>query len=146
MSKYLLFLLVGVIIISGCSLVDVTGPRELNQLTNSTDKQPSVILKVSAGYTGGQGEMPVIDPETGEIKFINGLPVYFDAREVEGLKKKLPDCYLGKPIIKVIADVALSQKEYINTALLEPERQAYYEVKILKYIEPAKVLEARPCE
>jgi hypothetical protein len=146
MSKYLLFLLVGVIIISGCSLVDVTGPRELNQLTNSTDKQPSVILKVSAGYTGGPGEMPVIDPATGEIKFLNDLPVYFDPGEVDDLKKKLPDCYFGKPIISVISDVALSKKEYINTALLEPERQAYYEVKILKYIEPAKVLEARPCE
>ncbi len=147
MKKYLLLFVVGIVFVSGCGLLGSAGPTKLNELKATDAKQKSVQFYVGIGYLGGPGGAPVIDKETGSIVSLrNDLPVYFDADEVGELKKLLPACYTGKPILRVIADVSLNKKSFTNESLPEPELQWYDEIKVLKYLEPTEVSGVELCE
>ncbi|KKW42953.1 MAG: hypothetical protein UY92_C0002G0070 [Candidatus Magasanikbacteria bacterium GW2011_GWA2_56_11] len=98
---------------------------------------------VAAGWTGGMGSAPVVDPATGAPVLFAGAPIYFDESYAKEIEAKLPACYAGEPQIIVTANITLTKRTDINPSIPGAPEETYYEavVNSLKDISVA----AEPC-
>lgn len=105
-------------------------------------KEASATMLVGYGYTGGLGSMPVLT-ETGEVKTVNGVPVYFDESYQKKVAEQVSECYVGTPLITVHATVVLEERTDTNTSVPDAPEQKYY-VAVVKNLESIEV-KTQPC-
>lgn len=130
MKKFFAVYIGLIMVFSGCIIKPISESPKLGNLQLINQSQDAVIM-IATGWTGGMGSMPVLD-EKGDVMIWNGLPIYFDQSQLENVKLKLPTCFIGSPEIKVSANIMLVQKSSVNSSLLEPEEQSYFEAKVNK--------------
>jgi len=105
-------------------------------------KEASATMLVGYGYTGGLGSMPVLT-ETGEVKTVDGVPVYFDESYQSKVAEQVPECYEGTPLITVHATVVLEERKDANTSVPDAPAQKYY-MAVVKNLESIEV-KTQPC-
>ncbi len=126
----------------GCSktMENITSSPLLN--LPQAGKEASVTMLVGYAYTGGMGSMPVLT-ETGEVKTVNNVPVYFDESYQKNVAEQIPECYEGTPLITVHATVVLEERKDTNTSIPGAPEQKYY-VAVVKNLESIDV-KTQPC-
>lgn len=139
--KYLL-LVVLLLIGFGCSkTMENTTSSPLLDLP-AVGKSGEATLLVGYAYTGGMGSMPVLT-ETGEIKTVNNVPVYFDETYQKKVAEQIPACYEGTPLVTVHATVVLEERRDINTSIPNAPEEKYY-VAVVKNLDSIDV-KTQPC-
>lgn len=105
-------------------------------------KAGEATLLVGYGYTGGMGSMPVLT-ETGEVKTVDNVPVYFDESFKNKVAEQVPECYEGTPLITVHATVTLEERKDTNTSIPDAPEEKYY-VAVVKNLDSIEV-KTQPC-
>lgn len=105
-------------------------------------KVSEATMLVGYAYTGGMGSMPVLT-ETGEVKTVNNLPVYFDESYQKKVSEQVPECYEGTPLITVHATVTLEERKDINTSIPGAPEEKYY-MAVVKNLGSIEV-KTQPC-
>ena len=141
MQRFLLFLAI-ILTGLGCSkTMENTTSSPLLDLPQA-GKEASATMLVGYGYTGGMGSMPVLT-ETGEVKTVDNVPVYFDESYQKNVAEQISECYEGTPLITVHATVALEERKGVNTSIPDASEEKYY-VAVVKNLESIDV-KTQPC-
>jgi hypothetical protein len=109
--------------------VTVATPIKFSFTTNSQD----AVFYISRGWTGGFGEA-VLDAPGGTVEQFNGTAIYINsemARQIYAIGK-LPECYVGRPTIKVSARIKLALKTGVNSSIEDAPKESYYEAVVEK--------------
>lgn len=105
-------------------------------------KTGEATMLVGYAYTGGMGSMPVLT-ETGEVKTVDNVPVYFDESYQSKVAEQVPECYEGTPLITVHATVMLEERKAVNTSIPDAPEEKYY-VAVVKNLDSIDV-KTQPC-
>lgn len=109
--------------------VTAATPVKFNLATNPQD----AIFYISRGWTGGFGEA-VLDAPGGTVKQFDDIPIYINSKAAKQIYTmgKLPECYVGRPTLKVSARIKLTYKTGINSSIEEAPEESYYEAVVEK--------------
>ena len=104
-------------------------PFKLSLTKNFQD----AVFYISRGWTGGFGEA-VLDAPGGTVKQFNGTSIYIHSEMAKQIYAmgKLPECYVGRPVIKVSARIKLALKTGVNSSIEAAPEESYYEAVVEK--------------
>lgn len=137
--KHILFFIIGFVVLGmGCDTYTIKNIQNMKDLTQqhmtqlemTTDPQDAVFY-LEVGWTGGMGSARVVD-DNGPV-FFDNYPVFLQEDKVEEILSMgggLPDCVVGKPLIKVSARIMLTKTSDIRYSTPVPETVTYYEARI----------------
>jgi hypothetical protein len=94
-----------------------------------TAEPQDAVFEMSLGWTGGMGEA-VLEPGTGRIKEIGGIPVYVTGGEIRRLLEAEPLTWTSPPRIRVSARITVERKRKRHPSIPGHPRRTFYEVKV----------------
>lgn len=104
-----------------------------DETLNLTLEPQDATFFVLPGWTGGAGDVAVVDPQTRTIKNWEGTPLYGDGILSEEIVQKLKALNCETlPLLKVSARVQMEEKTYENDSIPGGSTQSYIEVKTLQ--------------
>lgn len=105
---------------------------QLENFELKTDTQTATFF-IGQGWVGVSASMPILN-EIYRPKMLNGKNIYFDESYRKQVADKLPDCFIGRPEIKVVAKIYLKEKT-VSISTVPVQSRTIYEAIVIELID-----------